>query len=184
MFSARAKRAGCTDNDTGGAMRKFPIYAGLMAVALAVPAQAHERPAKNPKTHTGKQHKAAKQGKCQPRAVGYNARGTFVSSSLTQTAGTATPELRDDRYSGSVTVNVAKANHKAPTAEQTFTLDNAKVKFADADDNGVADVPVAGDRVKLHGKVTRLKRKCDQTGFTPQITVRQVQFKAPKPATP
>jgi hypothetical protein len=177
VLGARKTRWG-TDDDTGDAMRKFPIYAGLAALALAVPVQA------GAKSGTPKEHKSAKVGKCQPRAVGYNARGTFVSSSLTQTAGAATPELGDDRYSGSVTVNVAKANHKAPTADQMFTLDNAKVKFADADDNGVADVPVAGDRVKLHGKITRLKRKCDQTGFTPQVTVRKVQFKAPKPATP
>ena len=160
-------------------MRKFPLFAGLAALALAVPAQAHEHPGK-----AHKQHKAGKQHACEPHAVGFNARGTLVSSSLTQTAGAATPERRDDRYSGPVTVNVTKANHKAPTGEQTFTLDNAKVKFADADDNGVADEPKAGDRVKLHGKVTRLKRKCDPTGFTPVVTVRQVQFKAPKPATP
>ena len=160
-------------------MRKFPLFAGLAALALAVPAQAHEHPGK-----AHKQHKAGKQHACEPHAVGFNARGTLVSSSLTQTAGAATPERRDDRYSGPVTVNVTKANHKAPTGEQTFTLDNAKVKFADADDNGVADEPKAGDRVKVHGKVTKLKRKCDQTGFTPVVTVRQVQFKAPKPATP
>jgi hypothetical protein len=67
---------------------------------------------------------------------------------------------------------------------QTFTLVNAKVKFADADGNSVADEPKEGDRVKLHGKVTKLKRKCDQTGFTPEITVRKVQFKAPEPVTP
>jgi len=158
-------------------MRKFPIYAGLAALALAVPAQAHEHPAKGPKSKQ-------KAGKCQPHAVGYNARGTFVSSDLTQTAGQLTPERGDDRYSGDVKVNVTKANHKAPTGEQPFTLDNARVKFADADGNGVADVPKEGDRVKLHGKVTRLNRKCDQTGFTPQITVRRLQFKAPKPATP
>jgi len=159
-------------------MRKIPIFAGLAALALAVPAQAHESPGKGPRS------KVAKPGKCQPRAVGFNARGTLVSSSLTQTAGAATPERRDDRYSGSVTVNVTKANHKVPKGEQTLTLDNAKVKFADADDNGVADEPKAGDRVKIHGKVTTLKRKCDQTGFTPEITVRQLQFKAPTPATP
>ena len=58
------------------------------------------------------------------------------------------------------------------------------MKFADADGNGLPDEPKAGDRVKLHGKITRLKRKCDQTGFTPVITVRRVQFKAAKPATP
>ncbi len=160
-------------------MKKIPIFAGLAALALAVPAQAHEHPGK-----AHKQHKAGKQHTCAPHAVGYNARGTFVSSTLNQTAGAATPERRDDRYSGSVVVNVTKANHKAPTGPQTFTLNNAKVKFADADGNGVADEPKEGDRVKLHGKVTKLKRKCDQTGFTPEVTVRQVQFKAPKPATP
>jgi hypothetical protein len=157
-------------------VRKFPIYAGLAAVALAVPAQAHEHPAK--------QHKAAKQGKCQPRAVGYNARGTLVSPSLNQTAGATTPERGDDRYGGTVEVDVTKANHKAPTGPQTFTLTDARVKFADADHNGVADEPKAGDRVKLHGKITKLNRKCDQTGFTPQITVRHVRFKPPKPPTP
>ena len=166
-------------------MRKIPIFAGLAALALAVPAQAHEHPGKGHKQHrAAKQHKAAKERTCAPHAVGYNARGTFVSSTLTQTAGATTPERRDDRYSGSVTVNVTKANHKAPTGPQTFTLENGKVKFADADHNGVADEPKEGDRVKLHGKVTKLKRKCDQTGFTPEVTVRQVQFKAPKPVTP
>jgi hypothetical protein len=160
-------------------MRKITILAGLAALALAVPAQAHEHAGKG-----HKQHRAAKTHQCLPHAVGYNARGTFVSSTLTQTAGATTPERGDDRYSGDVTVNVTKANHKALTGEQTFTLDNGKVKFADADHNDVADVPAAGDRVKLHGKVTRLKRQCDQTGFTPEVTVRKVQFKAPKPVTP
>jgi hypothetical protein len=160
-------------------MRKFPIYAGLAALALALPAHATS------KSGTAKRPKAAKPGKCQPRAVGYNARGTLVvSPSLTQSAGAATPERGDDRYSGDVKVNVTKANHKAPTGEQTFTLTDARVKFADADHNGVADEPKAGDRVKLHGKITKLNRKCDQTGFTPQITVRHVRFKPPKPPTP
>jgi hypothetical protein len=157
-------------------MRKFPIYAGLAALALAVPAQAVSKPG------THKQHKQRKAAKCQPHAVGYNARGTYESSTLAQTAGAATPELGDDRWSGTLTVVVTKANHKAPTGSQPFTLDNAKVAFADADDNGVTEQPAAGDRVKLQGKITRLKRKCDQTGFTPEITVRRVRFKAPEPA--
>lgn len=168
-------------------MRKIPIFAGLAALALAVPAQAHEHPGKGQKQHkAAKQRKAAKERTCAPHAVGYNARGTFVleGSSLEQTAGLVTPERGDDRYSGPVKVNVTKANHKAPLGVQTFTLANAKVKFADADGNSVADEPKEGDRVKLHGKVTKLKRKCDQTGFTPEVTVRQVQFKAPKAVTP
>jgi hypothetical protein len=169
-------------------MRKIPIFAGLAALALAVPAQAHEHPGKGHKQHkAAKQHRTAKQhNRCQPHAVGYNARGIFVleGSSLEQTAGLLTPERGDDRYSGPVKVNVTKANHKAPLGVQTFTLANAKVKFADADGNSVADEPKEGDRVKLHGKVTKLKRKCDQTGFTPEITVRKLQFKAPEPVTP
>lgn len=164
-------------------MRKFPMYVGLAALALAVPAQAHQG---DPSRHKPAPHKthAPKPKPCDPHAVGYKARGTLVSSSLTQTAGQATPKRGDDRYSGSVSVNVTKANHKAPTGEQTFTLDNVRVHFADADHNHVADAPKAGDRVALHGKITKLKRKCDQTGFTPQITVRHVHFKSPKPPKP
>lgn len=171
-------------------MKKLTIFAGLAALAVAAPAQGHDHPAKGPKTDGPKAHKThpAKEHKtrptCQPHAVGYNARGTLVSASLTQTAGVGTPKRGDDRWSGTLTVNLTKANHQAPTGEQTFTLDNARVRFADADHNHVADVPKAGDRVKLHGKITKLNRKCDQTGFTPQITVRHVRFRAPKAPKP
>jgi hypothetical protein len=147
-------------------VNKSVIIAGLAATAaVAAPAQAKPHPAKT------------KPAKCEPRAVGYNARGTLVSASLTQTAGQATPKRGDDRYSGSVEVDVKKANHKAPTGVQTFSLTNAKVRFYDANDDNVADEPKAGDRVKLHGKITQLKRRCDETGFTPQITVRHVRFR-------
>jgi hypothetical protein len=147
-------------------VNKSVIIAGLAATAaVAAPAQAKPHPAKT------------KPAKCEPRAVGYNARGTLVSASLTQTAGQATPQRSDDRYSGSVEVDVKKANHKAPTGVQTFSLTNAKVRFYDANDDNVADEPKAGDRVKLHGKITQLKRRCDETGFTPQITVRHVRFR-------
>jgi hypothetical protein len=154
-------------------VNKSVILAGVVAAAaVAAPAQAKPHPAKT---------RSAKPAKCDPRAVGYNARGTLVSASLTQTAGQATPRRGDDRYSGSVEVDVKKANHKAPTGVQTFSLTNAKVWFYDANDDNVADQPEAGDRVKLHGKITKLKRRCDQTGFTPQITVRHVRFRPPAP---
>jgi hypothetical protein len=152
---------------------KSVILAGVVAtVAVAAPAQAKPHPAKT---------RSAKPAQCEPRAVGYNARGTLVSANVTQTAGQATPRSGDDRYSGTVEVDVKKANHKAPTGVQTFSLTNAKVRFYDANDDNVADEPKAGDRVKLHGKITKLKRRCDQTGFTPQITVRHVRFRPPKP---
>jgi hypothetical protein len=182
-------------------MRKLTMYAGLAALAIAVPAaQANDDhpnqgkkgdPPGQAKEHKGSQgeshgqHKgAAKTPKCTPHAVGYNARGTLVSSSLTQTKGQDTARKGDDRWSGALTVNVTKANHKAPKGEQTFTLTDARVSFADADHNKVADTPKAGDRVKLHGKITRLRHGCDQTGFTPQVTVRQVRFRTPKAPKP
>jgi hypothetical protein len=180
-------------------MRKTGIYAGLAALAIAVPAaQANDQhpnngkkgnPPGQAKEHKGQtenngKHKGATPTPAQCaklRHVGYNARGTFVSSTLTQTKGQDTAKKGDDRYSGTVTVNVTRANHKALKGEQTFTLTNGRVFFADADHNKVADVPEAGDRVVLHGKITKLRHGCDATGFTPEITVRHVHFKAPKP---
>jgi hypothetical protein len=155
-------------------MRKVALLIICFAVATVVPAQA--KPTKP--DHPAKSHK------CQPHKVGFKASGILVSATLTQTAGSATPERGDDRYSGSVTVDVKKANHRAPKGEQTYTLDGVRVHFSDRDHNSVPDVPQAGDRVKVKGKITRLAKKCDASGFTPTITVRKFEFKPPKPATP
>jgi hypothetical protein len=150
-------------------MRRIAIASLAIAAAVAVPAQAH-----NGKPHPAKSHK------CTPHRVGYKASGTLESQALTQTQGASTPTRRDDRYSGDVTVNVKRANHHGATGSQTYTLDNDRVKFYDANHDGTADVPKAGDRVKVKGKVTKLARKCDQTGFTPTIDVRRVEFKPAK----
>jgi len=116
--------------------------------------------------------------------AGYKARGTLVTATITQTAGSATPERGDDRYSGNVMVDVSKANHHAATGPQSYTLDGVRVRFYDPDHNHVADQPQAGDRVKVKGKVTLLPKKCDACGFTPTITVRKVEFKPPKAPKP
>jgi hypothetical protein len=154
-------------------MRKLTICAVALAAILAVPAQA-----KPTKPHPAKSHK------CTPHKVAYRASGTLVSESLSQTAGADTPKRGDDRYSGTLTVDVTKANHHAAKGEQTYTLDNARVRFYDADHNGTRDEPKAGDRAKLIGKITRLSKKCDATGFTPTITIRKVDFKPAKTAKP
>jgi hypothetical protein len=160
-------------------MNKKPLMlAGLAAALVAVPAQAH-----HPKQHPA-QAKGPKPANCTPHKVGYNARGTFVEANLTQSAGQTTAKRGDDRYDGTLKVDVKKANHKAPTGEQTFTLTGARVHFYDADHNHVADQPKAGDRVRLHGKITKLRQGCDTTGFTPTITVRNVSFHPPKAAKP
>lgn len=168
-------------------MRKLIACTGLAALALAVPAQAKPGHAGKP-AHAGKQGVAKNQSKgkrCAPKTVGFNARGLLVSHTLTQTAGADTPaDTGDDRYSGDVVVNVTKANHGFGTGEKTFTLANGRVKFADANGDGTAEQPSAGDRVKVHGKVTRLNKRCDTAGFTSAVTVKQVQFKAPEAPAP
>jgi hypothetical protein len=158
-------------------MRRIAIASLALAAAVAAPAQAH-----NPNAHaqSGKSHDTKSQ-KCKPHAVGFNAYGTLESQSLTQTKGADTARRGDDRYSGTVTVTVKRANHGAPTGSQTYTLDNGRVKFYDANHDGSADAPKAGDRVKVHGKITRLARKCDSSGFTPTVSARTVQFKPAKP---
>jgi len=168
-------------------VRKLTMYAGLAALAIAVPAaQANDQhpnhgkkgdPPGQAKEHKGQtenegKHKGAAKNCSKPLSVGYNARGTFVSATLTQTKGQDTAKQGDDRWSGPITVNVTKANHKAPTGEQTFTLTNARVFSREA--------PKAGDKVRLHGKITKLRHGCDATGFTPEITVRHVHVAAPK----
>ena len=125
---------------------------------------------------TGPAPPASRPLDCTPRNHGYEATGTLVSSALTKNA--------DGRYDGTITVNVTKANHKAPTGSQSYTLDNAKVKFH----HGVDPlVPAVGSRVKIHGKITRLNKKCPTTGFTPTVTVKKVDINAvpkPKPEHP
>jgi hypothetical protein len=157
-------------------MRKSALTAaaaGLATVAVvAIPAQAH-KPANHPQ-HPQQSHK------CSPHKVGFRASGTLESATLTQTQGAGTTTHRDDRYSGTVTVTVKKATHHAATGSQTYTLDNDRVKFYDANHDGIADQPKAGDRVQVKGSVTRLGKKCDQSGFTPTTDVRRVEFRQPK----
>jgi ribosomal protein L31 len=150
-------------------MRKSSIAATATALAAiaVVPAQAQS---------TG-HHPSHK---CTAHNVAFTAAGTLESATLTQSAGADTTSRRDDRYSGTVTVDVKRASHKAATGSQTYTLDNDRVKFYDANHDGTADQPKAGDKVKVKGKYTRLAKKCDQTGFTSTTNVRRVEFKAAK----
>jgi hypothetical protein len=148
---------------------KIALVALGSAALLGVPAQARN----------GNANKPNKAKNCAPHAVGYLAKGTLVSQTLTQTQGAGTAKKSDDRYSGQLVVSVTRVNHRAAQGQQTYTVTNARVQFADRDRNGTKDQPVAGDPVKVFGKVTRLRRGCDQTGFTPQVTVRKVQFKRP-----
>jgi hypothetical protein len=137
-------------------MRKILITAAAGAALAITPALA-AKPAAKPDHPT-----PAAKGRCKPHhVVGFNAKGTLIAVNLTQTQGQATTtDTSDDRYSGTVEVNVTKANHKAPTGDQTYTLTDAKVSFYDANNDGTADQPVAGDTVHVHGKIGHAPKKC------------------------
>jgi hypothetical protein len=141
-------------------MTRILMLAVLALATTAAGAQAHP-----PKPHP---HGAADH--CRPRAVGFHASGTLVSQALTQTAGGETSTKRDDRYSGTITVEVKRANHRAARGAQTYTLDNDRVHFA----HGAA--PKAGDRVKLYGKLTRARHGCAEPS-APAVDVRRVRFR-------
>jgi hypothetical protein len=152
----------------------------LSALAVAVPAWAAKPPHPTHPTHPshpahpsggngGNGGNGGGKGSCSALDKGYYAKGVLVSSALT--ASTA-----KNRFDGSVTVNVTRANHKAATGSQTFTLTNARVRFGKGVD-GTA--PAAGDRVILHGTITELRHGCTTTGFTSTTTVRNITIKAP-----
>ena len=142
-------------------MIRILTLAVLALAATAAGAQAHP-----PKPHHG-----GAQQHCTPRTNGFHASGTLVSQALTQTAGAETSTKRDDRYSGTLTVEVKRANHRAPKGAQTYTLDNDRVHFS----HGAA--PKAGDRVKLYGKLTHARKGCAEPA-TPAVDLRRVRFKA------
>jgi hypothetical protein len=140
-------------------MKKIAILAALGLLTVVVSAQAAPtyNPAPPPKSHPPKSHR------CVPHSVGYYASGTLVSASL------AADE--HNRYSGTLEVDIRRANHHAPTGDQTFTLTGARVRFHHGVD---PTAPAAGSRVKLHGKITALSKHCPTEGFVPTITVRKV----------
>src|SRR5579864_876743 len=131
-------------------MRKIVLVA-VFVLAIAAPAQA-----KGPKP--------AKAQKCQPHAVSYVVSGTLASGSLTANA--------DGTYSGTLVVNVKKANHHAKAANATtttYTLTNASVELHGENPAALT----ANSRVHLSGTITTLAKKCDHTGFTATVTIQQ-----------
>ena len=171
-------------------MKRLVTVVAVAALAAAVPAQAKQGGSGKPDGATshergGKGKSSGKSKRCAPRKVAYVAHGLYVSSELTQVAGADTPELRDDRWDGTIVVDVKRTN-KAGRADKgtqkTYTVAGVKVKLADRNDDGTRDQPVAGDRVKVDGKVTKLRGGCDATDFEPTLTVKSVKFLPPPDA--
>ena len=166
-------------------MKKTSIAAALALGALTIPVGAAAKKPDDPgakgKTKAQQKQSAHKntEKKCKIKKVGYNASGTLTNYGLTQSQGTATPaDTSDDRYSGTIGVDLKKANHKSPKGPQTLTVTDIKVHFGD----GVTQPPAAGSRVGLHGKVTKRNKKCTDQSGTGVVTLRKIDIKAP--ATP
>ncbi|MBA3748027.1 MAG: hypothetical protein H0W96_11140 [Solirubrobacterales bacterium] len=156
-------------------MRKLAAMAVLVAVGLAAPAQA-EKPDRTGKpdkrAEAQKAGKPAKaKGRCGVRSVGFNASGTLVESALTAGDG--------GLLSGTVTVDVKRANHGAPKGVQTYTLTNVRVRFREGVDGAA---PAAGSPVKLSGKIAKRAKKCPADGFEPTVTVKRVEVRAAETA--
>jgi hypothetical protein len=152
------------------------MISAASAMIAAVPAWADKPPHPIHPTHPNHPSQSEKPGKshgkgtCTPRDEGYYAKGTFVS-------GTLTPGTKKGRFNGTLTVDVTRANHDAPTGTQTYTLTDARVRFG----KGVGPSSLAaGDRTVLHGTITVLPRKCSSAGFTPTITIDHARISAPK----
>jgi hypothetical protein len=92
-------------------------------------------------------------------------------------SATLTPATKKGHYDGTITVDVTRANHKAMTGTQTFTLTDARVGFG----KGVSSTaPAAGSRVRVHGKITVLPHGCSSMGFMATITIRNLEIKQAK----
>jgi hypothetical protein len=130
--------------------------------------------------------------RCRPHDEGFVVGGTVDASSPT----TPLTAVGHNRYSGTIVVDVTKGNehgwrwehrgrrdhrmwHRGQSKTETFTFTDARVVFA----HGTSNPPVAGDRVQVIGSITTLNPRCDQTGFTPTVTVRQIVVHRPHGTT-
>lgn len=119
--------------------------------------------------------------KCRVHKVGYVASGLLVSWKLEKNA--------DGTYSGEVTVEVKRTNRHGRVDKGTTRtykekeLENVHVTFGLADTNNDGSVGLddlkAGDRVKVIGRITTLRKKCDHKEFKAVTTIRHVVFHAP-----
>jgi len=162
------------------------------AALTASPAWAHpggDPSGDGPAGHHGRG--AARSHRCVAHGVAYVAAGTLVSQTLALDGAAASDAGGRGRgahptYSGDVTIAVTRTNHWArgdKGTTKTYTLAHARVLLGLADTNNDGSVGLddlaAGDRVQVIGKVTVLRRGCDQTGFTPKLTIQKLLVHAP-----
>lgn len=172
------------------------VLAACAAALTASPAWAHPgRGTDDPPRGGGQGQLHGRSHRCTPHGVAYVAAGTLRSHTLVLDGGEPAPTVasaaRADKptYSGDVTIDVTRANRHARADKgttKTYTLDHARVLLALDDQNGDGRVDLGdvlpGSRVKVIGKLTKLRGGCDQTGFTPELKIGKLIVHAPKAA--
>jgi hypothetical protein len=124
--------------------------------------------------HSGRPSHPGHSHRCTPHNVAYVAAGTLLGQTLSRDASANT-------YSGELEVAVKHANHHAAgdrNTTKTYKAEHVRITFALSDVNndgsvGLDDVQ-ANDQVRLIGRVTSLSKYCDQTGFTPTLTLEHI----------
>jgi len=169
-------------------VRKVLVTACAAALATT-PAWAH--PGREQQQHA---RSPSRSHRCTPHGTAYVAAGTLRSQTLVldpapTVATTSADRAAKPTYSGDVTIDVTRTNGHAKADKgttKTYTLDHARLVLGLNDQNGdgsvdLGDVP-PGSGAKVIGKVTKLNRHCDQTGFTPTLTIKKLIVHAPKAA--
>ncbi len=179
-------------------LRKIMLVAGAAAL-MSTPAWASQGnghspsnvpagpPSETPnnKDNPGASHKQngnkgphGKSHKCVAHKVGYVASGTLLSETLTKN--------EDGTYSGELEVEVKHTNHHASADKgQTVKYPVVKIRLVlgveDVNKDGKIDLEdvAKGDQAHVIGKITFLPKKCNQTEFKAEKTIRQVVIDAP-----
>ncbi len=116
----------------------------------------------------GSGHPGPGKGKAKPckkkHGKGYEAQGLFVSGDLEQVAGADTPRWGDDRWSGTVVVEVLKGNKRGrrDVGLSSYAVSNVRVVGAK---DGV--IPDEGTRLQLIGKQNAACAPAPTTPTTP-----------------
>jgi hypothetical protein len=138
------------------------LVAAASTLAVAVPAAAHPGPSDHPGSRPAQSHK------CSAHKVAY------VESGTVGAAASTLAENPDGTWSGTLVVDVTKANHwaradKRTTVTYTFTNATLRVRF-----DGVATGFLTGERVKLIGKLAAVGKKCTALSPAPAPVFRMV----------
>lgn len=141
------------------------------SVSIAGVASAHEG------KDSGKSGGSAKACKGKAKGKGYEVQGLFSSADLEQVAGAGTARTNDDRFSGTVVVEVQKGNRRGrrDVGLSLYAVTGVRVLGTAAD----GTLPAEGARVQLVGKqlVGKPARSCEPAPTTPTPTT-------PEPTTP